>query len=186
MAKNDLCKNLKYSNLKAREYILLKSKDDLTLEHNKNTPLYKLTGFSGTAGEAIQDYKGKITLFVDPRYHIQAENETKGKNVEVIKLDMKTSFADALKNRLQEGNTLYIPSKSTKISTFKTFEKELGGINLRLYDTEDVPECNAEIETVPLEICGVSYDKKIEKLRRAIKGKAILLTSLEDVSYILN
>lgn len=186
MAKNDLCKNLKYSNLKAGEHILLKSKDDLTLEHNKNTPLYKLTGFSGTAGEAIQDYKGKITLFVDPRYHIQAENETKGKNVEVIKLDMKTSFVEALKTKLHKGGALYIPSKSTKISTFKTFKKELGGINLRPYDTEDVPECNAEIETVPLEICGVSYDKKIEKLRRAIKGKAILLTSLEDVSYILN
>lgn len=184
--------------LNKNEYILLKSKDDLTLEHNKNTPLYKLTGFSGTAGEAIQDYKGKIILFVDPRYHIQAENETKGKNVEVIKLDMKTSLVEALKSRLHKGDTLFIPSKSTKISTFKTFEKELEGIDLKPYDTEDEPECDAKIETVPLEICGVSYDKKVEKLRRTLKkpgaagtvknskGQSILLTSLEDVSYILN
>lgn len=182
-------KNLNFKDfktLKAGEYILLKSKDDLTLEHNKNTPLYKLTGFSGTAGEAIQDYKGKITLFVDPRYHIQAEDETKGKNVEVVKLDMKTSFVEALKSKLQQDSTLYIPSKSTKISTFKTFEKELKGITLKPYETADIPECDTKIETVPLEICGVSYDKKIEKLRRAVKGKSILLTSLEDVSYILN
>lgn len=202
MASNNLVKNLKHSNLKPGEYILLKSKDDLTLEHNKSTPLYKLTGFSGTAGEAIQDYNGKIILFVDPRYHIQAENETKGKNVEVVKLDMKTSFIDAIKTALNTDSatqkTLFIPSKSTKISTFKTFERELEGIDLKPYDTKDETECDAKIESVPVEICGVPYEKKIEKLRRAIKkpnmtkkeetskGQNILLTSLEDVSYILN
>ncbi len=181
MAKNDLGKNLNKG-----EYILLKSKDDLTLEHNKNTPLYKLTGFSGTAGEAIQDYSGKITLFVDPRYHIQAEAQTKGKNVEVVKLDMKTSLINALKAVLKPGSTLYVPSKSTKISTFKTFKKELKSIEILPYDTEDEPENSAKIETVPIEICGITYDKKIEKLKRAIKNHNILLTSLEDVSYILN
>lgn len=178
--------SLTYLKLKNNEYILLKSKDDLTLEHNKNTPLYKFTEFSGTAGEAIQDNRGKITLFVDPRYHIQAENETKEKNINVVKLGMKTSFVEALKSRLHQGDTLFIPSKSTKISTFKTFKKELKGINLKPYDTKDEPEINAKIETVPIKICGIAYNKKIEKLRRAVKSKNILLTSLEDVSYLLN
>ncbi len=194
MAKNGL--NDLGKNLKPKEFLLLKSKDDLTLEHNKNTPLFKLTGFLGTAGEAIQDSTGKITLFVDPRYHIQAEAQTKGRNVEVVKLDMKTSLTDALKSLLRKGSTLYVPSKSTKISTYKTFKKELKGIEILPYDTKDEPETDAEIENVPLEICGVSYDKKIEKLRRKIagrkensdkkEGQSIFLTSLDDVSYILN
>ena len=128
MAKNGL--NDLGKNLKPKEFLLLKSKDDLTLEHNKNTPLFKLTGFLGTAGEAIQDSTGKITLFVDPRYHIQAEAQTKGRNVEVVKLDMKTSLTDALKSLLRKGSTLYVPSKSTKISTYKTFKKELKGIEI--------------------------------------------------------
>ncbi len=38
-------------NLKENEYILIKSKDDLTFEHNKNTPLYKMTGFQALQGK---------------------------------------------------------------------------------------------------------------------------------------
>ena len=103
---------MNFKNLKDNEYILLKSKGDLTFEHNKNTPLFNITGFSGTAGEAVIDKKGKIALFVDPRYHIQAESETKGRNINVIKMDMKTSFIGAIEKYLPEKSTLYINSKS--------------------------------------------------------------------------
>lgn len=174
------------NNLKNNEYILLKSKDDLTFEHNKNTPLYKLTGFSGTAGEAVIDNKGKITLFVDPRYHIQAENETKDKNTAVIKMDMKTSFTDALKKYLPEKSTLYIPSKSTRLASFKIYKKNLTKINILPYDTEDESAAQTEIEQVSPEIAGISYDKKIKKLIRTIKGQNIFISSMEDVSYLLN
>lgn len=168
------------------KYTLLKSKDDLTLEHNKNTPLYLKTGFSGTAGEAIEDSKGNITLFVDPRYHIQADNETKDKNIKVIKLDMKTSLLEGLKDILKSGDTLYVPSKSIKLSTFETFKNNLNDINILPYDTEDGPAENAIIEEVSPEISGLPYDKKIEKLKKIIKDENIFISSLEDVSYLLN
>ena len=112
-------------NLKENEYILIKSKDDLTFEHNKNTPLYKMTGFSGTAGEAIIDTTGKIILFVDPRYHQQADSETRGRNVDVIKLDMGTNLILALKKTLPKGSTLYVPSKSTKYARSEEHTSEL-------------------------------------------------------------
>ncbi len=173
-------------NLKENEYILIKSKDDLTFEHNKNTPLYKMTGFSGTAGEAIIDTTGKIILFVDPRYHQQADSETRGRNVNVIKLDMGTNLILALKKTLPKGSTLYVPSKSTKYAIFNLFQKTLTKINIAPYDTEDEPETKAAVEEVSLDICGVSYDKKIDKLKRAVKGQSIFVSSLEDVSYLLN
>lgn len=177
---------MNFKNLKDNEYILLKSKGDLTFEHNKNTPLFNITGFSGTAGEAVIDKKGKIALFVDPRYHIQAESETKGKNITVIKMDMKTNFIGALKEYLPEKSTLYIPSKSTLYSIFKLFKKNLTKINIIPYDTEDEPPLQVKIENVPLEISGVSFDKKIEKLKKQIKGQNIFISSMEDVSYLLN
>lgn len=173
-------------NLKENEYILIKSKDDLTFEHNKNTPLYKMTGFSGTAGEAIIDTTGKIILFVDPRYHQQADSETRGRNVNVIKLDMGTNLILALKKTLPKGSTLYVPSKSTKYAIFNLFQKTLTKINIAPYDTEDEPETKAAVEEVSLDICGVSYNRKIDKLKRAVKGQSIFVSSLEDVSYLLN
>ena len=48
--------------LKNNEFLLLKSKDDYSFEHYKTSPLSKMTGFIGTAGEgigffgAIKDY----------------------------------------------------------------------------------------------------------------------------------
>jgi len=181
MKQNDLIKNLKDN-----EYILLKSKDDLTFEHNKNTPLYEMTGFLGTAGEAIIEKSGHIKLFVDPRYHIQADNQTKGKNVKVVKLDMKTNLILALKQTLPKGSNLYVPSKSTKYAIFDLFQKTLTKINIIPYDTEDDPYKKALIEEVPLEIAGVSYEEKIEKLRKKINGQNIFISSPEDVSYLLN
>ena len=161
----------------------------MTLEHNKKTPLYLKTGFSGTAGEAIEDENGNITLFVDPRYHIQAaqetkKKETKGKNINVIKLDMKTSPIDALKTILIKGDTFLIPSKSTKLSTFKAFKKNLKKINIKPYETEDEKEKKAKIEFIPDEISGKDYKEKLNSLKKL--NKNILITSLEDVSYLLN
>ncbi len=172
--------------LKDNEYILLKSKDDLTLEHNKNTPLFKMTGFSGTAGEAIIDKNGNITLFVDPRYHIQADNETKDKNINVKKLNMETSLTDALKEILEPGSTLYMPAKSTRFSTLENFKKTLKGTKIKTYDTEDEMLETSCIEPVNLKICGIPYNKKIEQLKKTIKNKNIFISNLEDVSYLLN
>ena len=89
--------------IKENEFILLKSKDDYSYSHYKMAPLSLKTGFFGTAGEGIEDSNGKITLFVDPRYHIQAEIQTKGKNVNVVKMDFKKPFLTYLKEFLPKN-----------------------------------------------------------------------------------
>ena len=48
-------------------FVLLKSSDEYFNCHYKGSALNVLTGFSGTAGEALIDYEGNITIFVDPR-----------------------------------------------------------------------------------------------------------------------
>ena len=70
--------------LKENELLLLKSEDSYFKNHYTFSPLNILTGFSGTDGDAVMDKSGKITLFVDTRYHILAEKQVFS-NIEIYK-----------------------------------------------------------------------------------------------------
>ena len=125
--------------LKNNEFLLLKSKDDYSFEHYKTSPLSKMTGFIGTAGEGIIDSNGHITLFVDPRYHIQADIQTKGKDVSVVKMNSQFGFIDYLKEFLNKDSVFYIPEKSTSFLFFEKLKKNLSGIKIKPY--KNYKEC---------------------------------------------
>lgn len=167
------------------EYTLLKSKDDYSYEHYQKSPLSSLTGFFGTAGEGVQDETGKITLFVDPRYHIQASTQTKGKNVDVVKMQGQYGFITYLKEFLEKNSTLKIPDKSTSYSFYKMLLDNLE-INIETYPTKedassiDCPD-NPVFE-VPILISGQTIESKIKKL----KIDNFLITNLEEIAYLLN
>lgn len=168
--------------LKENEYLLIKSSNDFTFEHYENAPLVKATGFFGTAGEGIIDCKGHIKLFVDPRYHIQADEQTKGRNVEVIKLDMKTSFLSALKKILTKKDTLYVPINSTKLSFFK----KLDFVNTQTYEDEkSKTECK-NVYSPDKNLCGSSSEKKLSKLYKILGGENVIIVDMNDISYLLN
>lgn len=164
------------------EYRLLKSKDDYSYEHYPTSPLSKMTGFVGTAGEAVIDSKGKITLFVDPRYHIQADIQTKGKNVDVIKMTNQTGFIDYLTDFLGKDATLYFPSKST----YNFFTDKLSGVKLIPYETDEdnssIDDDTSPVFMVPLSIAGKTLEDKIKE----IKYNNFLITNLEHIAYLLN
>lgn len=173
-------------NLNENEFILLKSKDDYSREHYKNSSLSLKTGFTGTAGEGICDYKNKITLFVDPRYHIQAELQTKGKNINIVKMSSQFNFVYYLKQFLPENSTLYIPESSVSYLFFEKLKSELKNIKIKPYsvskDNSSIDNDHLPVFEVPLKIAGSSTDKKILK----IKIDNFLVTSLEQISWILN
>ena len=172
--------------IKENEFILLKSKDDYSYSHYKMAPLSLKTGFFGTAGEGIEDKNGKITLFVDPRYHIQAEIQTKGKNVNVVKMDFKKPFLTYLKEFLPKNSTLYIPYKSTPFLFYKKLIEELNGVNIKTYDTPldeaSIDNKNEEVFEVKKNIAGKTQKEKIKK----IKIENFLITDLVQIAYLLN
>ena len=101
----------KYLNLlEENEFALIKSADEYFLSHYLGSPLNVLTNFSGTTAEALIDKRGKIIIFVDPRYHEQADFECKG--VEVVKLNMGDSFAKAISSVVGQ-NKLHISESFT-------------------------------------------------------------------------
>ncbi len=166
------------------EFKLLKSKDDYSFEHYETSPLSKITGFIGTAGEALLTENGLITLFVDPRYHIQAEIQTKGKEVAIVKMSNQMSFLTYLKNFLPENSTLLIPEKSTSYTYYKKIKEFIS--NVSFYDTEDDPASITDdtlpVFEVPFEICGKTAKDKIFD----VKIDNFLITNLEDIAYLLN
>ena len=172
--------------IKENEFILLKSKDDYSYTHYKMAPLATETGFFGTAGEGIKDKNGLITLFVDPRYHIQAEIQTKGKNVKVVKMDFKKSFLAYLKEFLPENSTLFIPYKSIPFLFYKKLVEELNGVKVKTYNTPSdeasIDKKQEEIFEISKNIAGKTQKEKLEK----IHIKNFLITDLVQIAYLLN
>lgn len=168
------------------KYTLLKSKDDYSYEHYPKSPLSNLTGFTGTAGEAVLTNDNKITLFVDPRYHIQADIQTKGRNVDVVKMNGQYGFIQYLKEFLIEDSTLEVPSKSTSYAIYKKMKETLLNIKIVPYITDEdnssIDNIDSPVFKVDNNISGLKTEDKIKK----IKIDNFLLTNLEEIAYLLN
>ncbi len=70
------------------DYLLVNSTNEYLVEYNalEENSRYHLTGFSGSTGEAILSFD-KLWLFVDGRYHIQADLEINHDITDVVKLE---------------------------------------------------------------------------------------------------
>ena len=70
------------------DYLLVNSTNKYLVEYSElsENARYTLTGFSGSTGDALIT-EDKIYLFVDGRYHTQADNEVK-EGIIVVKLEL--------------------------------------------------------------------------------------------------
>ena len=171
--------------LKDGGFALLKSADEYFSCHYKGSPLNLLTGFSGTAGEALIDKNGKITLFVDPRYHEQADFETAKRNVETVKLKQGEGFIKSIAKKVK-SSPLYI-SSSSPVLFFEKLKKE--GLNVSTYEDFKGFGENKNID-FKKEIFKVNsardFLKKTQILKKHIRARYMLVTSLEDIAYLTN
>ena len=92
-------------------YLLVNSTNKYLEEY---TPLeensrYFLTGFSGSTGDVLVT-PDKILLFVDGRYHIQADLEVNHDVVTVVKLQTGQSFLEELAKNIPTTEGLGIVS----------------------------------------------------------------------------
>ncbi len=94
------------------KYLLVNSTNEFLVEYNslEENSRYKLTNFSGSTGEALVTPE-TIYLFVDGRYHIQADNEVNHELVTVIKLQQGQIYLDELIKKIPEHATIGLFSK---------------------------------------------------------------------------
>lgn len=170
------------------ELLLLKSTDEYYKNHYTGSPLNVLTNFSGTEGEAIMDKSGKITIFVDTRYHILADKQV-FPDVEVYKIPLGVSFFDAFKSKYQKDTRLFVPD-DIMLGDYMELDKYF---DIRKYKLNNKFVINYDIdESKPIFPVDENIEKndflskveKYKKLNPEIERRLIL--NLDEISYFTN
>lgn len=174
--------------LKEGEFLLLKSSDSYFGTHYESSPLSVITNFKGTAGEAIIDKSGHITIFVDTRYHILVDKQVYP-DIETVKIGLGESFFDAFKKRYKKGTILHV---SSDIALFEYLKLDKY-FDLRTYKLPKKFLKNTELDiSSPLFICSKKVAKKtflynVNKLKSIFQNADnLLIFNLDQISYLTN
>lgn len=179
-------KLLKIINEHKADFLVLENCDKHAFLHYKNSQLYSLTNFSGSAGEAVMNKNGEIFLFVDPRYHIQAEIQA-AKGVTVSKVQLGDTFLDAIK-KIVPKNAKMLMDCEVSLNKFKKFASVFSNII-----TVELPKYihphskAAALNVVPVEISGETPKKKISKIQEILTKKnaeMFFISGLEEIAYL--
>lgn len=177
---NNLQKIQEFMNEQGLNFLLVNSTNKYLVEY---TPLqensrYALTGFSGSTGDALVT-PDAVYLFVDGRYHIQADLEVDHDIVTVVKLQTGQIFLDELIKKIPEGEVLGIFSKKNSQKRVEYLQEK--GVELRFLK-DDPLDNNIEYDISNIvQVDGISVEEKIKNIE-----DTILITNLEEVSYLFN
>ena len=158
-----------------------------------------ITGFTGSAGCAVVTEESAC-LWVDGRYFIQGEEQTRDSSVILFKSGEPgvPEVHDYLKNTLKTGQTLAFDGRTVSASEAKRFSSEMkeAGCSVRAdLDLvgeiwEDRPPLTSnpafEFDT---RWCGESRAEKLMRLREKMKKQGtdgILIAALDDIAWLLN
>lgn len=153
------------------DYLLVCCTNEFLVEYPalSENARYTLTGFSGSTGDALMT-KDKIYLFVDGRYHIQADNEVKD-GVTVVKLKLGQKQDDEIKKLIAPQKTLGIVTKKISQARLETFKD----YKIKLLDKDPI---NDFTEPHNVEFVQAMPAKEYHP------EKPTFVTNLEEVSYI--
>lgn len=167
------------------DYLLVNSTNEFLLEY---TPLeendcYNLTNFSGGVGDALICKDDKIKLFVDGRFHTQADLEVDFSKVEVIKLEVGQSQDETICSLIKTNSTFGINTKKVSQKRYEFFETLLKEIEVKikpLPKSELIPPKSKAV-IIDKSLTGLSFSEKCKKIETPI-----LITNSEEISYICN
>ena len=171
------------------DYLLVNATNKFLLEYApiEENSCHNLTGFTGDTGDALVLPSGKVKLFVDGRYHTQADLEVDKSKVEVVKLQLGQKMDDEICASIEPNSVLGIVGAKVsqyRLEYFQTLLKEIN-VSVKLLDT-DIYErpYNKKIttpESLPITLVGKTFAEKISTL-----PKPILITNSEELTYLCN
>ena len=158
-----------------------------------------LSGFNGSAGTLLVT-KNHACLWVDSRYYIQGEKQTRDTSIELFKSGMPNvpDYATYITNVMASGTTLGVDGSTINIDTYRSLHKKLSGFGIKInYKVDIVDDMFAPREPLPsdevlemsVEIAGMTRMQKIEKLRAQMLKNNItfyIATALDDIAWITN
>ncbi len=158
-------------------------------------PLYFRTieyfsGFSGSLATLLVDTK-KAYIFVDGRYHLQADKQCLPNDVEVIKLGTSGAL-DPIEfiKKNYAGKIIGLDGKRTSIEFAKKLFNE--GANIKSIDIYSdliqnrVALSKDKLYELDIEYTGLSRADKLKRVKYILNGKCHIVNNLESIAYILN
>jgi len=148
------------------------------------------SGFTGSLATFLVE-GGKAYLFVDGRYHVQAERQCEGTGIEIVKLGTK----DALKplefiQKYYAGKVIGLDGKRTSIRFARDLEKI--GVSLESRDIYSSliesrsPLGKDRIYELSQTYTGLSRKKKLEIAKKVTGSRVHIINNLESIAYLLN
>ena len=153
------------------DYLLVCCTNEFLVEYPalSENARYTLTGFSGSTGDALMT-KDNIYLFVDGRYHTQADNEAKD-GVTVIKLKLGQKQDDEIRKLISPDKILGVVAKKVSQARLEKFKE----YKIKLLDNDPI---NDFTEAHNVEYVQVMPAKEYHP------ESPTFITNLEEVSYI--
>ena len=164
------------------DYLLVNSTNEFLAEYSdlEENARYLLTGFSGSTGDALWAKSGEIYLFVDGRYHTQADQEVSAK-VTVVKLQTGQKQDDEIIKLIPDDAILGVVGGKVSQKRLEGFSS----VNVKVLDSDPInfyTKINTnKMEELPIEFTGKAVKEKLEEL-----PKPIFVSNQEEVSYLLN
>lgn len=171
-----------FMNKQGVKYLLVNSTNKYLEEYTslEENSRYFLTDFSGSTGDVLVTPE-KIMLFVDGRYHIQADLEVDHDVVTVVKLQTGQAFLDELVKNIPAGDVLGIFAKKNSQKRVEYLQEK--GVALKYFDIDPLDKNIQYDNSNIVQVDGLSIEEKIKNINC---DGAVLITNLEEVSYLFN
>lgn len=169
-----------FMNNEGINYLLVNSTNKYLVEYCplEENSRYFLTNFSGSTGDVLVTPE-KILLFVDGRYHIQADLEVDHDIITVVKLQTGQNFLDELIKNIPENEVLGIFSKKNSQKRVEFFNER--GVKIKLLNFDPLEKEIEYDNSNIVQVEGIPVEEKVKNI-----DKTILITNLEEVSYLFN
>ncbi|HLN71836.1 MAG TPA: aminopeptidase P family protein [Prolixibacteraceae bacterium] len=158
-----------------------------------------ISGFTGSAGQVIVTAQ-KAALWTDSRYFIQAEEELKGTDIELVKIRVAgyPSPGEWLKINLSEGAVVGTDEACISIEQFRSLEKNLQESAIALIGTADLlnavwvdrpPLPNNKIYDHEIHYACTDRKDKIEAISKQLKAMGAerqIIAALDEIAWTFN
>lgn len=160
------------------DYLLVNSTNEYLVEYSdlSENARYDVTGFTGSVGDALIT-RDIIYLFVDGRYHQQADNEVKS-GIKVVHLKNGVSQDNEIIKLIADNSKFAVVSKKVSQLRLENFKKNLGKKNVDIVLLENDLINNNTVK------CNQKNIKINCKPRKIKMTEPCVVTNPEEVSYL--
>ncbi len=152
---------------------------------------YYFSGFTGSVGNILVTKK-RAFLFVDGRYHEQADLEVDANHIEVVKVTMNDTVLDLYKTKIKENKikTLGVDGSRIEYSKFLELQsmckvKSVSTSALEKIVSFNKREVGKKVYQVESSVTGCSCAEKLKSIVSS-KGEAIFISALDTIAWITN